>query len=116
MTEPFNLWFSYIVLQHNPPPVIAMILRRAFEMLLPGGIAIFQVPTYARGYRFELAEHLAKASAAGEIKVHCIPMPVVFQLARDAGLAVLEVHEDAAMGPPSAWLSNTFVFVKNNLA
>ena len=112
MAEPFDLWFSHIILQHNPPPIIAMILRRAFKMLLPGGIAIFQVPTYARGYRFELAKHLAKTAAVGEIEMHCIPMPVVFQIAREAGLATLEVREDAAMGPPSAWLSNTFVLRK----
>jgi len=112
MTEPCDLWFSYIVLQHNPPPIIAMILRRAFEMLLPGGLAIFQVPAYARGYKFNLAAYLAKPSAVGEIEVHCIPQPVVFQLAREAGLDILEVREDLAMGPPSAWLSNTFVFRK----
>ena len=112
MAEPFDLWFSYIVLQHNPPPIIAMLLRRAFDMLRPGGLAIFQIPAYARGYNFNLAEYLAKPSPVGEIEVHCFPQAVVFQLAREAGLDVLEVREDTAMGPPSAWLSNTFVFRK----
>jgi SAM-dependent methyltransferase len=112
MTEPFDLWFSYIVLQHNPPPIIAMVLRRAFEMLFPGGLAIFQVPAYTRGYKFNLAEYLVKPSAVGEIEMHCIPQPVIFRLAREAGLDILEVREDLAMGPPSAWLSNTFVFRK----
>ena len=39
MTEQFDLWFSYIVLQHNPPPIIAMVLRRAFDMLFPSAVA-----------------------------------------------------------------------------
>ena len=112
MTEQFDLWFSYIVLQHNPPPIIAMVLKRAFEMLFPGGLAIFQVPVYARSYKFNLAGYLAKPSPVGEIEVHCFPQTVVFQLAREAGLDLLEVREDTAMGPPSAWLSNTFVFRK----
>ncbi len=28
MAAPFDLWFSTLTLQHNPPPVIALILRR----------------------------------------------------------------------------------------
>lgn len=112
MGEPFDLWFSYIVLQHSPPPVIALVLRQALAMLAPGGVAIFQVPTYARGYRFALADYLAAPTTTGTIEVHCLPQPVVFRLAQAAGCVPLEIREDDAMGPPSAWLSNTFVFHK----
>ena len=41
----YDLLFSRIVLQHNPPPVMAWLLRQAFARLRPGGIAIFQLPT-----------------------------------------------------------------------
>src|SRR5271169_236009 len=41
-----DLFFSIIVLQHNPPPVILGILDAAFAGLRPGGLAFFQVPTY----------------------------------------------------------------------
>lgn len=112
LTDAFDLWFSYIVLQHNPPPVIAMILRRAFRMLAPGGIAMFQVPTYASDYRFATQDYLANPTDAGTIEVHCLPQSVVFQLAHETGCVPLEVREDDAMGPPSAWLSNTFIVRK----
>ena len=112
MTEPFDLWFSYIVLQHNPPPVIAMVLRRALAMLAPGGVAIFQVPTYATGYSFELERYLANPTSTGTIEVHCLPQAVVYRLAAEAGCVPLEMREDSAMGPPSHWLSNTFIFSK----
>ncbi len=112
MEAPFDLWFSYIVLQHNPPPVIAMILRRAMAMLAPGGIAIFQVPTFAMGYQFDVARYLGNPTSTGTIEVHCLPQPVVFQLAREAGCILLEMREDTAMGPHHSWLSNTFVFAK----
>jgi SAM-dependent methyltransferase len=112
LTEPCDLWFSYIVLQHNPPPVIAMILRLAFARLAPGGIAMFQVPTYALGYTFATKAYLADPTDTGTIEVHCLPQPVVFRIAHEAGCVPLEVREDRAMGPPSAWLSNTFVFRK----
>jgi hypothetical protein len=111
MAEPFDVWFSYIVLQHNPPPVIAMVLRRALSMLAPGGVAIFQLPTHALGYRFDLAAYLA-APVSDAIEVHCLPQSVVFRLAAEAGCVPLEVREDTAMGPPSHWLSNSFVFAK----
>jgi 2-polyprenyl-3-methyl-5-hydroxy-6-metoxy-1,4-benzoquinol methylase len=112
MTGPFDLWFSYIVLQHNPPPVIAMILRRALSMLAPGGIAIFQVPSFAMGYQYDVARYLANPTSTGTIEVHCLPQPVVYRLAREAGCELLEVREDGAMGPHHNWLSNSYIFAK----
>jgi SAM-dependent methyltransferase len=112
MTEPFDVWASHIVLQHNPPPIIAMILKRMFKMLASGGIAIFQLPTYCIGYHFSITEYLNGGALDGVIEVHCLPQPVVFRLANDAGCIALEVREDDAMGPPSHWLSNTFIFRK----
>lgn len=112
MAEPFDVWFSYIVLQHNPPPVIAMVLRRALSMLAPGGVAIFQVPTHALGYGFDLQAYLSATGQSDAIEVHCLPQSVVFRIAAEAGCVPLEVREDSAMGPPSQWLSNSFMFAK----
>ena len=111
MDAPFDLWFSRIVLQHNPPPVIAMILRRALGLLAPGGVAVFQVPTYARGYRFRLANYLA-GLVEDEIEMHVLPQPVVFALAQEAGCEPLEALEDLSAGPSVNWNSTTFVFRK----
>lgn len=109
MRAAFDLWFSHIVLQHNPPPVMALVLQRMFQMLAPGGVAIFQVPTHVPGYRFNVAEYLA-APKDGSIEVHCLPQEAVFQIADAAGCVPLEVREDDAMPPP--WLSDVFVFRK----
>ena len=111
MAEPFDLWFSYIVLQHNPPPIIARILTRAFTMLARGGVAIFQVPTWCNNYRFQIADYLASRPADATIEVHCLPQHVIFQLAHQAGCIPLEVREDSAMDPP-AWESHVFAFRK----
>jgi len=46
------------VLQHNPPPLIAMILARLLAGLAPGGVAYFQVPVWLPGYRFRVADLL----------------------------------------------------------
>jgi len=109
MTAPFDLWFTRIVLQHNPPPVIAMILRRMFACLAPGGLAIFQLCTYVPGYRFSVADYLGQPKQ-GEIEVHCLPQQIVFQLAQEAGCLCLEVTPDNGMPPP--WASDVFVFHK----
>jgi SAM-dependent methyltransferase len=112
MPSEFGIWISYIVLQHNPPPIIAMILSRMFKMLAPGGLAIFQVPTYCLGYRFSVADYLDAGVNSETIEVHCLPQSVIFSLAHEAKCMALEVREDGAMGPPSHWLSNTFIFRK----
>jgi SAM-dependent methyltransferase len=109
MHEPIDLWFSRIVLQHNTPPIMALVLRRMFSRLVKGGIAIFQVPTYVKGYSFDVAAYLA-APKLNTIEVHCLPQAVVFQLAEEGGCIPLEVREDDDMEYP--WLSNTFVFRK----
>lgn len=109
MQAPFDLWFSHIVLQHNTPPIMAMVLRRMFAQLAPGGVAIFQVPTYVPGYAFDVRSYLA-SPRSGAIEVHCLPQEVVFRLAEERGCVPMEVREDAAMGYP--WLSNVFAFRK----
>ena len=48
-----DLIYSLIVLQHNPPPVIRIIVREFLRVLNPGGVAFFQVPTYRMGYSFD---------------------------------------------------------------
>ena len=112
MSAPFDLWFSYIVLQHNPPPVMALILRRALTLLAPGGLAIFQVPTYAMNYRYEVTPYLAKPTETGTIEMHCLPQRVIFEIAAACGCVALEVREDTAAGPPAYWLSNSFIFTR----
>lgn len=107
---PWDFWYSRIVLQHNPPPVIAMLLRQAFAGLAPGGVAIFQLPTHWLGYRFRTAEYLAETARPG-MEMHVMPQSSVFALAAEAGLQVLEVREDSHVVSknPSSWLSNLFV-------
>ena len=112
MHDPFDLWFSRIVLQHNPPPVIAMILQRALTRLNPGGVAVFQVPTYAVNYRFRLDEYLGGASGNGGIEMHVLPQRVIFEIARETCCIPLEIREDASTGHSNPWLSNNIVLQK----
>lgn len=113
MTAGFDLWFSRLVLQHNPPPVMAMVLRRALGLLNPGGIAHFQVPTYALNYRFAVADYLAGlGKTEGQIEMHVLPQPVIFELAAQCGCEPLEVWQDRSVGNGAAWVSSVFTLRK----
>jgi SAM-dependent methyltransferase len=93
-----DLFFSTIVLQHNPPPVIAEILRRALARVRPGGLACFQVPTYRTGYDYDLARDLA--GAPGAMEMHVLPQEAVFAALDHAGFVPLEVMADDLVGNP----------------
>ena len=100
----FDLIVSFIVIQHNPPPVMAEILRKLLSCLTDGGFIIIQIPTYINGYSFRLADYLA-APRAG-IEANPLPQHVIFKIFADARCDILEVREDNFLGGPS--LSHTF--------
>ncbi len=103
------LWFSRIVLQHNPPPVQAHLLRLAFRGLAGGGFAVFQLVTHRVGYRFSMEEYLAR-SGPPDMEMHVLPQDAVFRLAAEARLEVLDVREDLVVSADrSRWMSNLFV-------
>ena len=103
-----DLIYCVLVLQHNPPPVIALLLRRLLACLTPGGLAFFQVPTYARDYRFRCSEHLSKPLPKGSFEMHVLPQRDVFAIVQKADCDVLEVLPDGCVGNPE-WISNTFL-------
>jgi 2-polyprenyl-3-methyl-5-hydroxy-6-metoxy-1,4-benzoquinol methylase len=106
-----DIFYSRIVLQHNPPPIMVQILTRAMQALAPDGIAIFQLPVYQRDYVFSIVDYLDKAQPT-DMEMHCLPQHKVFELLDEAGCAVLEVREDNAVEAPHIFVSMTFVVRK----
>ncbi|MGH7052513.1 MAG: methyltransferase domain-containing protein [Stellaceae bacterium] len=107
----FDFFHSVLVLQHNPPPLIADILAAAFAGLNAGGCAFFQVPTFGSGYSWHYDRYIAEMAPAQQMEMHVLPQSAIFALAARAGVVPLEVEPDACTGIPD-WLSNTFVFAK----
>ncbi len=110
---PADLIFSVIVLQHNPPPLMAHILRKLLGALRPGGVAFFQVPTYARGYRFEVAKYLRSKVRADCVEMHVLPQAEVFSIIASRSCETLEVLPDGCVGDPD-WISHTFLVRKRS--
>jgi SAM-dependent methyltransferase len=110
ISEPFDLWFNRIVLQHNPPPLIAAIISRALALLRPGGLAIFQVPVYLTGYRFCVEEYLRRPINTASFEMHALPQSAIFRIAGEQGCRLLEVREENSAGDP--WISQFFTIAK----
>ena len=102
-----DFFFSLIVLQHNPPPMIAAMLRSLLGRLRPGGIGYFQVPTFTLGYRFSADEYLRQQPM--DIEMHCLPQPAIYRLLDTTGCRLLEIREDSSAGENLETISNTFI-------
>lgn len=108
---PVDAIFSVITLQHNPPPVIAWMLRTLLACLKPAGVAYLQIPTYRNGYLFEVERYLNTAPTKA-LEMHFLPQHEVFKIVAEAGCRCLEIREDSMVGEESKMLSNTFVIQK----
>jgi 2-polyprenyl-3-methyl-5-hydroxy-6-metoxy-1,4-benzoquinol methylase len=100
--------YTVITLQHNPPPVMALLLRELLSRLNPGGVAYFQLPTYKNGYIFEPERYL-NSPMPETLEMHVLPQPEVFDLVSSANCVCLEVREDGMAGADDKTLSNTFL-------
>ena len=92
----FDFILSRIVLQHNPPPVMAALFAKLLAALAPGGAAIIQMPTYMHGRRFSAAEYLA--SDQPQMEMNGLPQLIVFRLIEEADCQLIEVREDISAG------------------
>lgn len=108
----FDVLYSRIVLQHNPPPVMARLLTDLLSQLRPGGIAFFQVPTYKAGYRFLVDEYLAEENDSA-MEMHYFPQAALLGLVAQQQCRVLEIREDDAIGLSLQAVSNTILLQKH---
>jgi len=91
--ESCDFFYSRLVFQHNPPPIIRELIGLALGSLRPGGIAIFGVPIYLSGYHFRIEEYLAEPRSR-RMEMHCIPQHEVFSLIDAAKCSPIEVREE----------------------
>ena len=110
MSEPYDLWFNQLVLQHNPPPLVAAILERALMLLRPQGLAIFQMPVYLAGYRFKIEEYLRQPASDTPFEMHLLPQSAILDLAHHAGCRLLEIRQENVAAP---LISQFFTFEKS---
>lgn len=83
--EGFDLVYSVLVLQHNPPPLMAHFLRCLLRLLAPGGMALIHVPIApaAPGYSFSMDDY--RSGSARSMEMHAIPRAAVLRIASEEG-------------------------------
>jgi SAM-dependent methyltransferase len=108
----FDVFFSLIVLQHNPPPVIADILSTAFAGLNESGYCFFQVPTFSAAYEFSLSSYWSNEGESKEMEMHFFPQKIVFDLGRKYKVYPVEIQRDDCVGKRKDWISTTFLMGK----
>ena len=101
--------FTVIVLQHNPPPVIAHTIKALLAALNLGGVALFQVPVYRANYRFSVQQYLDELDDSGDIEMHVLPQREVFRIVREKNCELIEVADDHYAGAGNGIFSNTFL-------
>ncbi|RYD92107.1 MAG: class I SAM-dependent methyltransferase, partial [Sphingomonadales bacterium] len=101
----FDFVISLIVLQHNPPPVMAVLYGKLLAALAPGGVAIVQMPTFIEGQAFSAAGYLASEKPVMEM--HYLAQPLIYRVIEEADCRLLEVREDGSIGHGPG-LSHTF--------
>jgi SAM-dependent methyltransferase len=95
----YDVFYSVIVLQHNPPPIIHRLLEAGLGRLNPGGYAFFQVPCFLYDYQFEAGQYLAEHDRAEMMEMHALPQRRIFELLARHGLQPVEVSPDGWIGP-----------------
>jgi SAM-dependent methyltransferase len=94
----FDVFYSVIVLQHNPPPLIYYLLDQFFKKLKPGGFVFFQLPCHLYGYSFDTESYLAGDRKRDSMEMHALPQKYVFELLSKHKLQVVEVCPFSAIG------------------
>jgi SAM-dependent methyltransferase len=107
----FDVIYTKIVLQHNPPPIIEYLLRFMLNALNPGGIALFQVPVYKAGYNFDVSKYLNKKHDE-LMDMHFFRQADLFELIKNANCFIQELREDDAIGISVTSVSNSILLVK----
>lgn len=103
----YDFILSLIVLQHNPPPIMAYAFSRLLRALRPGGVAIIQMPTLL-AERFSVKEYLSHKT--GQMEMHALPQPAVFEIIERENCRTIEAAEDGSIG--AIGLSHRFTILK----
>jgi len=110
----YDFIYSIIVLQHNPPPVIAIIIDTFFKLLKVNGIVMFQVPVQIKDYSFSVSDYLANMEKYDSMEMHMLPQDKILKIGRENNCYLLECHNDGWVGQPNIMVSQTFLFKKSD--
>jgi len=93
-----NIIHSFIVLQHNTPPVIEKTVASLLALLAPGGIAILHIPIAKAYYQFDVKAYLADENSGKSMEMHILPRLNLYRTARESGCEIVYSYCDGGCG------------------
>lgn len=108
--QTFDFVYGVLVLQHNPPPLMAHLLRGVLRTLAPGGLAFMHIPTAPLfpGYSYSVERY--RTGSVEDMEMHAIPLSTVLRIAKEERVEVPWAKYTNWCGP--AVLSQLFVFTR----
>jgi 2-polyprenyl-3-methyl-5-hydroxy-6-metoxy-1,4-benzoquinol methylase len=107
----FDFFCSFVVFQHNPPPITSYFLSKILSNLNFGGSAIFQILVWEENYTFSTENYLNKTPSE-YMEVHPFPQSELFRIIEKSGCQLVEIREDSWAANASNWISNTVMVKK----
>ena len=92
-----DVFFSEIVLQHNPPPLQYFLIDKILSKLNSGGIFFFQTITHHETYSFEFDNYL-NWQHSQNYEMHALPMRWIFKLLRKNNVFIMDVLKERLGG------------------
>ena len=74
---------SFIVLQHNTPPIIEKIIGFLLNSLSSKGLAILHIPIAKNNYNFNTVDYLEDKSSGKAMEMHILPKSNLYELAKE---------------------------------
>jgi 2-polyprenyl-3-methyl-5-hydroxy-6-metoxy-1,4-benzoquinol methylase len=105
----FDCFYSLIVLQHNPPPVMRWILKTILDQMNPGGFGFFQVPVHLPNYRFIAQTYLAELGRHDHMELHALPREALLQVLEQTSCDLVEEQPYDCLGIPDSVSTNFLV-------
>lgn len=93
----YDVFVSFIAIQHNPPPIQRYILDKTLSKLNYGGVFFFQTIVHHPTYSYSAELHI-NSPPNPDLEAHLLPMRNVLQVISDHNLTLLDVIKDRQGG------------------
>jgi SAM-dependent methyltransferase len=105
----FAFIHSLITLQHSHPSIILSVLAAFGQLLMPRGLALFQVPTHHDAYDYDKAL-FGTEPFDGPMELHAVRQRDIFQVMATQACQPMGVFEIDRVG--AGWSNHYFIFSK----
>ena len=83
--DQYDLIHSFIVLQHNTPPVMQRLVEQLLGMLSENGVAVLHLPIARGDYSFDCVRYMQDPQSGTSMEMHILPRINIYKAAQRSG-------------------------------